>query len=81
MTGQEQLDLQQDLFNIYSGILFNFPAFAPGEPADLTYDFHCPEYKTLLEKYTPPCTTTTFPATPSTFWSTPTNSRTTVSTA
>ena len=48
MTGQEQLDLQQDLFNIYSGILFNFPAFAPGEPADLTYDFHCPEYKTLL---------------------------------
>ena len=51
MTGQEQLDLQQDLFNIYSGILFNFPSFASGEPADLTYDFHCPEYKTLLEKY------------------------------
>ena len=51
MTDQEQLDLQQNLFNIYSGILFNFPAFAPGEPADLTYDFHCPEYKTLLEKY------------------------------
>ena len=51
MTDQEYMDQAKTLFDIYSGILFNFSAFVPGEPADLTYGLHCPEYKTLLEKY------------------------------
>ena len=51
MTDQEYMDQAKTLFDIYSAILFNFSAFVPGEPADLTYGLHCPEYKTLLEKY------------------------------
>ena len=52
MTDQENLQVQQNLFDIYSGILFNNQAFADsGETAEITYDFTCPEYKALIEKY------------------------------
>lgn len=52
MTGQENLQVQQNLFDIYCGILFNNQEFANGgETAEITYDFTCPEYKTLIEKY------------------------------
>ena len=52
MTEQENLQVQQNLFIIYSGILFNNQEFAgSGEKAEITYDFACPEYKTLIEKY------------------------------
>lgn len=52
MTDQENLQVQQILFDIYSGILFNNQAFADsGETAEITYDFTCPEYKALIEKY------------------------------
>lgn len=52
MTDQENLQVQQNLFDIYSGILFNNQEFAGGgETAEITYDFDCPEYKTLIEKY------------------------------
>ena len=42
MTDQENLEMQTVLFNVYSGILFNYPNFQPGEPAEITYDFDCP---------------------------------------
>lgn len=52
MTDQEHLQVQQNLFDIYCGILFNNQVFASsGERAEFTYDFTCPEYKTLIEKY------------------------------
>ena len=52
MTDQENLQVQQNLFDIYSGILFNNQTFADsGETAEITYDFTCPEYKALIEKY------------------------------
>lgn len=52
MTDQENIAIQQNLFDIYSGILFNNQEFAnSGEAAEITYDFNCPEYKTLIEKY------------------------------
>lgn len=52
MTDQENLQVQQNLFDIYSGILFNNQEFAgSGEKAEIAYDFDCPEYKTLIEKY------------------------------
>ena len=52
MTEQENLQTQKNLFDIYSGILFNNQEFADsGEKAEITYDFDCPEYKTLIEKY------------------------------
>jgi len=52
MTDQENLQVQQNLFDIYSGILFNNQEFADsGEKAEITYDFGCPEYQTLIEKY------------------------------
>lgn len=51
MTDQENLQIQKNLFDIYSGILFNNQEFAPGEKAEITYDFNCPEYKTLIERY------------------------------
>lgn len=42
---------EAELFDIYSGILFNGRSFAPGERAAITYAFDCPEYKTLIGKY------------------------------
>lgn len=52
MTDKEQLENEQRIFDIYSGILFHNQEFAPGgENAEITYDFTCPEYKNLIEKY------------------------------
>lgn len=40
------------ILDIYSGILFNNQEFASGgKKAKITYNFDCPEYKTLIEKY------------------------------
>lgn len=51
MTDQENRQLQEQLFAIYCGILFNSPPFAPGERTAITYRFDCPEYKTLIGRY------------------------------
>lgn len=48
---EKELQTERRVFNIYSGILFNYPDFQPGLDADITYDFDCPEYQTLREKY------------------------------
>lgn len=42
---------EAELFDIYTGILFNSRSFAPGEQASITYAFDCPEYKELIAKY------------------------------
>lgn len=51
MNDQENQQVQEQLFDIYSGILFNNREFAPGERTELIYSFDCPEYKTLIGKY------------------------------
>lgn len=52
MTDQDNALFQQNLFDIYTGILFNSQSFAAGLGAgEIAYDFTCPEYKTLIEKY------------------------------
>ena len=39
------------MIKIYSGILFNNQVFAKGNDEEISYDFSCPEYKKLKEKY------------------------------
>lgn len=51
MTEAELLAQQKQLFDIYSGILFNNRDFAPGEGGAIRYHFDCPEYKELIAKY------------------------------
>lgn len=52
MTEKEAFETEQRVFDIYSGILINNQEFAgSGETAEITYDFDCPEYKPLIEKY------------------------------
>lgn len=50
-TTPEEIEQQKQLFDIYCGILFNNINFAPGKKEEIHYHFHCPEYKTLIEKY------------------------------
>lgn len=42
---------EAELFDIYSGILFNSRGFAHGERAVFSYSFDCPEYGELRERY------------------------------
>lgn len=51
MTEEELLEQQRQLFDIYSGILFNNRDFAPGKAETIRYHFDCPEYKELIAKY------------------------------
>lgn len=41
----------QTVYDIYTGILKNNETFAPGKDAEVAYDFTCPEYAVLKEKY------------------------------
>lgn len=51
MTKREQLETERRVFDIYSGILVNNLRFRPGPAVPPVYDFDCPEYGTLREKY------------------------------
>lgn len=51
MTKQERLNTERRVFDIYSGILVNHLEFRPGPGASPVYDFDCPEFGTLREKY------------------------------
>lgn len=42
---------EAELFDIYTGILFNSRNFAPGEAEAIRCHFDCPEYKELIAKY------------------------------
>lgn len=47
----EHFAQQEQLFDIYSGILFNTRDFDAGKQAEITYHFACPEYQTLIGMY------------------------------
>lgn len=52
MTNKEWKEVQKNQLNIYSGILFHNQIFAQGnEMAQIRYDFSCPEFLELREKY------------------------------
>ena len=50
MAEQENREVQRQLFDIYSGILFNNQNFSSGKQEKISYAFDCPEYKTLISK-------------------------------
>lgn len=51
MTRKEKMDAAEEKLNIYSGILFHNQQFSKGEEASIQYDFSCPEFAELREKY------------------------------
>ena len=48
---QIQKEVSQQSLDIFSGILFNNQLFKEGNNKKITYNFDCPEFKTLKEKY------------------------------
>ncbi len=48
---QIQNETNRQYLDIYSGILFNNQKFDEGNNEEIIYDFQCPEYITLKEKY------------------------------
>ncbi len=48
---QMQNETNRQYLDIYSGILFNNQKFDEGNNEEIIYDFQCPEYITLKEKY------------------------------
>lgn len=51
MTKKEQLQVAEEQLYIFSGILFHNQEFEHGNREKITYDFSCPAYQTLIEKY------------------------------
>lgn len=51
MTRKEWIALSRQQQKIYSGILFHHQTFAPGKTRTITYDFSCPQFALLREKY------------------------------
>ena len=55
MTKKEQKQIQREVsqqaLDIYAGILFNNQNFIEGNVDEIIYNFDCPEYKELKEKY------------------------------
>ena len=51
MTKQEQKEIDRQLLNIYSGILFNYQQFEEGNDMEIVYNFDCPEFHILKVKY------------------------------
>lgn len=51
MKKREEKEICQHMLSIYSGILFNNQEFALGNQEEITYNFSCPEFQFLKEKY------------------------------
>lgn len=51
MTRKEWLHISEEQRKIYSGILFHHQIFSQGENAVISYDFSCPQFADLREKY------------------------------
>ena len=51
MTRTETQEIAKQMLNVYSGILFHSQEFANGNPEEIFYDFECPEYEELRNKY------------------------------
>ena len=51
MTRKETQEIAQFMLDIYSGILFNNQEFENGNTEDIIYEFGCPEFEELRNKY------------------------------
>lgn len=51
MTKKEILETAEEQLYIYSGILFHNQEFQTGNDMEIQYDFMCPEFSVLKEKY------------------------------
>lgn len=51
MTKKEMQEITRQLLNVYSGILFNNSEFETGNGEEIIYEFHCPEFEELRNKY------------------------------
>ena len=51
MTQKEQKEISQQLLDVFSGILFNNQRFDEGNNDEICYNFDCPEFAVLREKY------------------------------
>lgn len=51
MTKKEMQENAQQMLDIYRGILFNHQEFESGNTQDMIYEFDCPEFEELRNKY------------------------------
>lgn len=51
MTKKEMQEIAQEKLDIYSGILFNDQEFESGNTQEMIYEFDCPEFEELRNKY------------------------------
>ncbi|MCD7729435.1 MAG: hypothetical protein LUI60_05930 [Clostridia bacterium] len=51
MNKKDEREVQEQLFNIYSGLLFASAKFTDGPKEHTVYEFTCPEFKELKVKY------------------------------
>lgn len=51
MTKQESKEITERFLDVYAGVLFGFAQFENGAKKGVEYDFDCPEFTTLKEKY------------------------------
>lgn len=51
MTRKEQQNKAQQMLDVYSGILFHNQEFESGNVQDIIYEFDCPEFEELRNKY------------------------------
>ena len=51
MTNKEAKEIYKVLNDIYCGILVNYSDFQSGDIKDIVYDFSCPKYQELINRY------------------------------
>lgn len=51
MARKEMQEIAQQMLNIYRGILFNHPEFESGNAEEIIYEFDCPAFEELRNKY------------------------------
>lgn len=51
MTRKERQENAQQMLDVYSGILFHYQEFESGNADEIIYEFDCPEYEELRNKY------------------------------
>ena len=51
MTRKENREVSQQMLNVYRGILFNHQEFEAGDSEEVVYEFDCPQFAELRNKY------------------------------
>ena len=51
MTRKEMQEIAQQMLDVYSGILFHYQEFESGNAQEIIYEFDCPEFEELRNKY------------------------------